>query len=81
MPDNPHTLAVRWIRYSNFELVYNGHILLLDAYYDRGGFFTNAIRLLPKIGTNFSGLLSALHGESHMPITLSELPLARSTHV
>ena len=22
--------------YSNFELVYNGHILLLDAYYDRG---------------------------------------------
>jgi len=37
MPNNPHTLAVRWIGYSNFELVYNGHILLLDAYYDRGG--------------------------------------------
>jgi L-ascorbate metabolism protein UlaG (beta-lactamase superfamily) len=36
MPRDPHTLAVRWIGYSNFELVYNGHILLLDAYYDRG---------------------------------------------
>src|SRR5262249_5904783 len=36
MPRNPHTLAVRWIGYSNFELVYVGHILLLDAYYDRG---------------------------------------------
>jgi L-ascorbate metabolism protein UlaG (beta-lactamase superfamily) len=36
MPRNPHTLAVRWIGYSNFELVYDGHILLLDAYYDRG---------------------------------------------
>ena len=39
MPHNPHTLAVRWIGYSNFELVYNGHILLLDAYYDRGGVY------------------------------------------
>jgi L-ascorbate metabolism protein UlaG (beta-lactamase superfamily) len=37
MPRDPHTLAVRWMGYSNFELVYNGHILLLDAYYDRGG--------------------------------------------
>jgi L-ascorbate metabolism protein UlaG (beta-lactamase superfamily) len=39
MPRNPHTLAVRWTGYSNFELVYNGHILLLDAYFDRGGAF------------------------------------------
>src|SRR5215475_2036481 len=37
LPRSPHTLTVRWIGYSNFELVYNGHILLLDAYYDRGG--------------------------------------------
>ena len=35
-PHNPHTLAVRWIGFSNFELVYNGRIILLDAYYDRG---------------------------------------------
>lgn len=36
MPGDPHTLAVRWMGYSNFELAYGGHILLLDAYYDRG---------------------------------------------
>jgi L-ascorbate metabolism protein UlaG (beta-lactamase superfamily) len=39
MPSDPHTLAVRWMGYSNFELVYNGHILLLDAYYDRGSVY------------------------------------------
>jgi L-ascorbate metabolism protein UlaG (beta-lactamase superfamily) len=39
MPRSPHTLAVRWIGYSNFELVHNGHILLLDAYYDRGSVY------------------------------------------
>ncbi len=35
-PRNPHTLAVRWVGFSNFELTYNGRIILLDAYYDRG---------------------------------------------
>jgi L-ascorbate metabolism protein UlaG (beta-lactamase superfamily) len=35
-PRNPHTLAVRWVGFSNFELVYNGRVILLDAYYDRG---------------------------------------------
>src|ERR1700746_1563403 len=39
MPRNSHTLAVRWIGYSNFELVYDGHILVLDAYYDRGSVY------------------------------------------
>src|SRR5262249_16449963 len=39
MPRNPHTLAVRWTGYANFELVYDGHILLLDAYYDRGSLY------------------------------------------
>src|SRR5215470_10271174 len=39
MPRNPHTLAVRWLGYSNFELAYGGHILLLDAYYDRGSIY------------------------------------------
>src|SRR5258708_12516845 len=38
-PRNPHTLAVRWVGFSNYELVYNGYIILLDAYYDRGSFF------------------------------------------
>src|ERR1700730_1740602 len=36
-PRHPHTLAVRWVGYSNFELAYNGKIILLDAYFDRGG--------------------------------------------
>jgi L-ascorbate metabolism protein UlaG (beta-lactamase superfamily) len=35
-PRNPHMLAIRWTGYSNFELAYNGQILLLDAYFDRG---------------------------------------------
>jgi L-ascorbate metabolism protein UlaG (beta-lactamase superfamily) len=39
MPRSPHTLAVRWTGYGNFELVYGGHILLLDAYYDRGSLY------------------------------------------
>ena len=38
-PRNPHTLAVRWIGFANFELVYNGRIILLDAYYGRGSTF------------------------------------------
>ena len=35
-PKDRHTLAIRWTGYSNFELAYNGHVLLLDAYFDRG---------------------------------------------
>jgi L-ascorbate metabolism protein UlaG (beta-lactamase superfamily) len=64
-PKNPRTLAVRWTGYSNFELAYNGEILLLDAYFDRG-------RIYPPIGfkaadvKNVSGLLIG-HGHfDHM---------------
>src|SRR5215468_3041092 len=32
-PRDPHTLAVRWAGYSNFELAYDGKIILLDAYF------------------------------------------------
>jgi L-ascorbate metabolism protein UlaG (beta-lactamase superfamily) len=39
MPKNPHTLAVRWTGYANFELVYNGQIVPLDAYFDRGSLY------------------------------------------
>jgi L-ascorbate metabolism protein UlaG (beta-lactamase superfamily) len=35
-PRDRHTLAVRWTGFSNFELVYNGKIILLDAFFDRG---------------------------------------------
>ena len=38
-PRDPATLAVRWTGYANFELVYNGQILLLDTYFDRGDWF------------------------------------------
>jgi L-ascorbate metabolism protein UlaG (beta-lactamase superfamily) len=38
-PKNPQTLAIRWTGFSNFELVYNGQIILLDAYFDRGSLF------------------------------------------
>jgi L-ascorbate metabolism protein UlaG (beta-lactamase superfamily) len=38
-PRDPATLAVRWTGYANFELVYNGQILLLDTYFDRGAMF------------------------------------------
>jgi len=39
MPKSPRTLAVRWTGYANFELAYNGQIMLLDAYFDRGSLF------------------------------------------
>src|SRR4029453_7643830 len=35
-PKDARGLALRWIGYSHFEIVYNGQIILLDAYYDRG---------------------------------------------
>ncbi len=38
-PNDAQTLAVRWTGYANFELVYNGQIILLDAYFDRGAMF------------------------------------------
>src|ERR1043166_1247017 len=39
LPKNSQTLAIRWTGYSNFELVYNHQIILLDAYFDRGAMF------------------------------------------
>jgi L-ascorbate metabolism protein UlaG (beta-lactamase superfamily) len=36
-PKSRGTLAIRWTGYSNFELAYDGEIILLDAYFDRGG--------------------------------------------
>ena len=38
-PRDPKTLALRWTGFSNFEMVYNGQIVLLDAYFDRGSYF------------------------------------------
>jgi len=36
IPRDPHLLVLRWTGYANFELIYRGQILLLDAYFDRG---------------------------------------------
>ena len=38
-PRNRHTLAIRWLGNTNFELVHDGKIILLDAYYDRGSLY------------------------------------------
>jgi L-ascorbate metabolism protein UlaG (beta-lactamase superfamily) len=38
-PRNAQTAAVRWTGFSNFEIVYKGQIILLDAYFDRGSIF------------------------------------------
>jgi len=38
-PASAQTLAIRWTGYANFELVYNGQILLLDTYFDRGSMY------------------------------------------
>ena len=38
-PRDPHTLAIRWAGFANYELVYNGKVILLDAYYDRGSYY------------------------------------------
>jgi L-ascorbate metabolism protein UlaG (beta-lactamase superfamily) len=61
-PKNPHTLAVRWGGFSNYELVYNGKVILLDAYYDRGSFF-------PPLGikaTDFKRADAILIGHGHV---------------
>jgi L-ascorbate metabolism protein UlaG (beta-lactamase superfamily) len=38
-PSNPRTLAIRWAGYANFELAYNGQVVLLDTAFDRGSVF------------------------------------------
>jgi L-ascorbate metabolism protein UlaG (beta-lactamase superfamily) len=38
-PRDRHTLAIRWLGNTNYELVHDGKIILLDAYYDRGSLY------------------------------------------
>src|SRR6266852_9422810 len=33
---DPGQIMLRWLSTSNYELVYRGHVFLLDAYFDRG---------------------------------------------
>jgi len=39
LPRDPKTLVLRWTGFSNFEMVYNRQVVLLDAYIDRGSYF------------------------------------------
>src|SRR4030081_1892494 len=39
LPKNRHTLAVRRTGYGNFGLAFNGQVVLLDAYFDRGSLY------------------------------------------
>ena len=38
-PKDSRTLAIRWTGYTNYELAYNGQIILLDTHFDRGSMF------------------------------------------
>jgi L-ascorbate metabolism protein UlaG (beta-lactamase superfamily) len=38
-PRDPKTLAIRWTGFTNYELVYDGQVILLDTYFDRGSTF------------------------------------------
>jgi L-ascorbate metabolism protein UlaG (beta-lactamase superfamily) len=61
-PKDPRTLAIRWTGYSNFELAYNGQVMLLDAYFDRGS-------LYPPLGFTASDVKRAdviLIGHGHV---------------
>jgi len=61
LPANPRTLALRWAGYANFELVYNGRVVLLDAAFDRGSLF-------PPLGFSVSDVSRAdaiLIGHGH----------------
>lgn len=64
-PKNPHTLVLRWAGYGNYEMVYNGQVILLDTYYDRGaGFAPLGVKAadIKKVDAIFIG-----HGHSdHM---------------
>lgn len=38
-PRDASTLAIRWTGFTNYELAYDGHVILLDTYFDRGSTF------------------------------------------
>lgn len=36
IPGNKNLILLRWLSTANYELVYHGHVYVLDAYFDRG---------------------------------------------
>jgi len=75
-PKDPHTLAIRWVGYSNFELAYNGQVVLLDAYYDRGS-------LYPPLGVKAADIRKVdaiLIGHGHFDHMSDAASIAARTH-
>ena len=61
-PHDPTTLAIRWTGFTNFELAYDGQVILLDTYFDRGSTF-------PPLGFSASDVKRAdliLIGHAHV---------------
>ena len=76
LPRSPNTLVVRWTGFSNFELVYNNQIVLLDAYFDRGAMF-------PPLGFKAADVKKAhaiLIGHGHFDHMSDAAPIAQRTH-
>jgi L-ascorbate metabolism protein UlaG (beta-lactamase superfamily) len=64
-PADSRTLAIRWIGYANFELAYNGQVLLLDAAFDRGSIFPPLGFKIPDINRVDAILIGHGHAD-HM---------------
>lgn len=74
-PKDPKTLAIRWTGYANFELVYNGQIILLDAHFDRGSMF-------PSLGFTAADVKRAnviLLGHGHLDHMSDAAPVGART--
>lgn len=65
MPSSPQTLALRWAGYANYELVYNGQVVLLDAAFDRGSIFAPLGFTVPDVTRADAILIGHGHGD-HM---------------
>ena len=65
MPASPDTVGIRWAGYANYELVYKGQVVLLDAAFDRGNNFPPLGFTVPDV-TRVDAILIG-HGHSdHM---------------
>ena len=61
-PRDAATLAIRWTGFTNFEFAYDGQVILLDTYFDRGSTF-------PSLGFSASDVKRAdliLIGHAHV---------------
>ena len=74
-PRDKHTLAVRWTGFANYELAYDGKIILLDAFFDRGSNY-------PPLGFKAEDIKKAdviLLGHAHFDHMADAATVARQT--